>query len=79
MILAFAQFGLVILLLRPQEGNVWLLAWFFAGLPADPDALTNRRRRDGFTGEGLEREGRGPTGVQSPGGADELDLQTGGD
>ena len=30
--LAFAAVGLVILLLRPQDRNVWLLACFFAGL-----------------------------------------------
>jgi sigma-B regulation protein RsbU (phosphoserine phosphatase) len=31
-LLAFAAVGLVILLLRPQDRNVWLLACFFAGL-----------------------------------------------
>jgi hypothetical protein len=30
--LAFAAVGLVILLLRPQDRNVWLLACFFAGV-----------------------------------------------
>ncbi len=32
MVLAFAAVGLVILLLRPQDRNVWLLACFFAGV-----------------------------------------------
>jgi phosphoserine phosphatase RsbU/P len=32
--LAFAIVGLIILLLRPQSLNVWLLAWFFAGIIA---------------------------------------------
>ena len=32
--LAFAAVGLVILLLRPQDRNVWLLACFFAGIIA---------------------------------------------
>jgi Periplasmic protease len=32
LVLAFAAVGLVILLLRPQDRNVWLLACFFAGI-----------------------------------------------
>ncbi len=32
MLLAFAAVGLVILLLRPEDRNVWLLACFFAGI-----------------------------------------------
>ena len=32
MLLAFAAVGLVILLLRPEDRNVWLLACFFAGV-----------------------------------------------
>jgi sigma-B regulation protein RsbU (phosphoserine phosphatase) len=34
LLLAFAAVGLVILLLRPQNRNVWLLACFFAGIIA---------------------------------------------
>jgi sigma-B regulation protein RsbU (phosphoserine phosphatase) len=34
LVLAFAAVGLVILLLRPQDRNVWLLACFFAGIIA---------------------------------------------
>ncbi len=34
--LAFAAVGLVILLLRPQDRNVWLLACFFAGIISAP-------------------------------------------
>jgi len=34
MLLAFAVVGLVILLLRPEDRNVWLLACFFAGIIA---------------------------------------------
>ena len=36
MILAFAAVGLVILLLRPQDRNVWLLACFFAAVVSSP-------------------------------------------
>jgi sigma-B regulation protein RsbU (phosphoserine phosphatase) len=36
MLLAFAAVGLVILLLRPDDRNVWLLACFFAGLVSAP-------------------------------------------
>ena len=32
--LAFAAVGLIILLLRPEDRNVWLLACFFAGIIA---------------------------------------------
>ena len=34
--LAFATVGLVILFWRPQDRNVWLLAFFFAGIAAAP-------------------------------------------
>ena len=36
MLLAFAAVGLVILLLRPEDRNVWLLACFFAGIVSAP-------------------------------------------
>ena len=36
MLLAFAAVGMVILLLRPEDRNVWLLACFFAGLVGAP-------------------------------------------
>ena len=36
LLLAFAAVGLVILLLRPEDRNVWLLACFFAGIISAP-------------------------------------------